>query len=165
MLSLYEESFPECERRNNTQLSNIANCDKRFYIIAAIVGNNFAGFLSFWDFNDFIYVEHLAVCKNMRMKGIGSNLIKHLMSLYPKLNVVLEVEPDTDDTSHKRIKFYQKLGFHLFSTYPYLQPPYSPELQPVKLHIMASQPVSTTELDSFTKTITNEVYYNYYNPI
>ena len=170
---LYTNSFPPDERRPIEQLRHIALNQSRFSIVGIFVeqpplqpGNRFAGFISFWRFDDFIYVEHLATEPHLRGGGLGRELIEHLKALAANLPVILEVEPPVNDIASRRIAFYKRLGFTLHEDFPYIQPAYSPATQPIALNLMShnlSPAAPTFEvLRSYAHTIALQVYHNYY---
>lgn len=162
LLSLYELAFPECERRPNDRLCHIANTEKRFTICAAIAENAFAGFISFWTIDDFIYIEHLAVLPSVRGLGIGRNLLAHVAEIAGERTIIFEVEPDADEISHKRIKFYQGLGYILHPEFHYIQPAYAPGREPIELWLMTSKPVDHTALNSMAEALKKNVYLAYF---
>ena len=70
------------------------------------------GFLNFWELSDFVYLEHFAVDKNLRGKGLGSELIRKLSEICAGKTIVLEAEPpELNEFSSRRIEFYRRLGF------------------------------------------------------
>ncbi|MDE6278234.1 MAG: GNAT family N-acetyltransferase [Muribaculaceae bacterium] len=128
-ISIYEAAFPPEERRPS---GNPVPDDEafRFYNIATRDVAQ-AGLLTLWSFGTFRYIEHLAVDSNLRGNGIGAAALAEVEN-----PVVLEVEPpETSAMAARRVEFYKRQGFRLLEV-PYVQPPYSPGLPPVRLCLM-----------------------------
>ena len=71
---------------------------------------------------------------------------------------MLEVEPPTEHISIRRIRFYERNGF-VISSLPYLQPPYTPQLQPLELKLMSTDATFLSEnFDHIVSTLYNYVY-------
>lgn len=69
---LYVGSFPPVERRAFANVKVLLEKDNvPFHIIAATEGDELVGFLSYWDFGTFRYIEHFAVDVKKRGNGIG----------------------------------------------------------------------------------------------
>ena len=139
ILHLYLEAFPRDERREWNTINDIIEFFKlhsdRFNIIIVISDNQFAGFLFYWDFGTHIYVEHLAIVKQMRSRSLGSQLIRYAMTEI-RPDILLEVEHPDSPQAIRRIEFYNRLGFSLHKDIPYIQPPYSPSQSPTPLILM-----------------------------
>lgn len=142
-LRIYEDSFPIDERRcydGVTGFLEFYESRVQFNILVAEEHGEVVGFLSYWRFPDYCYVEHLAVESRMRGSGIGRELMQYLITTVSE-RVLLEVEPPLDEMSRRRIAFYERLGFGLHSDYYYLQPPYGPGQSPVELKLMTTPTV------------------------
>ena len=113
--------------------------------------------MAVWEFDDFVYVEHLAVDSKLRGKGVGSELIKNYLNKCDK-RVFLEVEPPNCDISKKRVLFYEKLGFS-FNDFYYLQQPLNHGDSPFRLNIMSyPESIDEKEFDTYKKDIYKDVY-------
>jgi len=121
----YTQSFPEAERRDFSLVRGLIDENPSFITYTLLKENKYVGFITAWQFDDFIYVEHFAIDETARNGGIGAIAMKQFLSLH-KSPVVLEVEAPTDELSKRRICFYQRLGFQL-DYHPYQQPPYRKE--------------------------------------
>lgn len=141
---LLEESFiPDSRREYNQDLLSKEN----FNLRAAIYKDEFVGFRTQWEFENFIYNEHAAVKAAYRGQGMGSIIYKKTFDLYPGMLFVSEVErPDTEIAS-RRIEYNRRLGCHL-NLYDYIQPPYSEGKSFVPMYI-----------NSFPRPVTEEEYY------
>ncbi|MGM9802901.1 MAG: GNAT family N-acetyltransferase [Muribaculaceae bacterium] len=162
IISLYTDAFPPNERRNCQSLQRILTEQKQFHITAINLNNEFAGFISYWQFNGFCYVEHLATLPHLRGNGLGLQLMNHLKGLNLEPVIVLEVEPPIDSLTSRRIAFYERQGFVLHSDFDYVQPPYSPQQDPVQLMLMTYPANIQCDLQQMAQTIKQEVYYAHY---
>lgn len=111
-----------------------ANADA-FRALAAMRGPQLIGFITFWEFPDYTYVEHFAVDAAERGKGIGSAMLKHLTALCGE-KILLEVELPTTAEAQRRILFYKRHGFTERPEVEYMQPPYAPGLEPVPMLLL-----------------------------
>ncbi|MFY4774348.1 GNAT family N-acetyltransferase [Metabacillus sp. RGM 3146] len=68
--------------------------------------------LMYAELEDFIFVDYLFVSKASRGQGLGGKLLSSLKE--KKKPIILEVEPvdENDEDTAKRLKFYQRQGFH-----------------------------------------------------
>ena len=118
---LLTASFPADEYRPlEEQRRNVESIDM-FHMNILFAGEESAGLLSYWQFEEFVYVEHFAVLPTLRGKGYGCEAISGLIK--EKGRIVLEVELPTDDLSRRRITFYTRCGLTL-SPEEYIQPAY-----------------------------------------
>lgn len=143
--ALYHESFPIEEQRPwPSTMDLISDPDSPFRLIAlTLPDESFAGFVTIWEINGFRYIEHFAVDPSMRGNGIGAEILESLKHDDPK-PLLLEVEPpETNEMASRRIGFYKRCGFILHDDIPYMQPPYSPGLPPVRLMLMSTTPIPT----------------------
>lgn len=141
---VYKQSFPLHEQRNEEQQKRAFE-DKRYHLIAKIVvTDNFklGSFISYWDFDDYVYIEHLAVNPDLRGKNIGSESLKLFAHLINK-PVLLEIDPLVDDISRNRLHFYERLGYQM-NIYEHFHPPYAPQFPPHEL-IVLSYPDKITQ--------------------
>lgn len=162
LLSLYELAFPEAERRPIAKYRHIAAAEPRFHICVATLDGAFAGFITYWAILDFVYIEHLAVMPDIRGLGIGRNLLALVAERAGGKPIIFEVEPDADEISHKRIVFYQRLGYILHPNFPYIQPAYAPGRDPIELQLMTSTPTTHQRLHQMAEAIKENVYLAYF---
>ena len=151
-----EKSFPSDEFRPYDEQKALFS-DKRYKVFGNTEGGKLSTFITTWDFEDFVFIEHFATSPVFRNMGLGEKMLKHLASTLQK-RLCLEVEPPNDDIQKRRIAFYSRNGFFL-NTFPYIQPPISKGKAPVPLMIMTtSGEVSEGEFLSVKKTLYKEVY-------
>ena len=135
---IYEYSFPKDERR--TLEKQTQTFKKTEYKLFAVYEAELIGFIAIWEFEEFRFIEHIAIKKEQRNKGLGTKLMKEFLD--SKI-VVLEVERPNTEIDKRRIEFYKRLGFKL-NTYDYIQPPYEEGKNPVPLYLM-THPKEITE--------------------
>ena len=130
----YIEAFPLNERRDFELTKLLIANDPAFNLYTFTQDDVYVGFITTWQFADFLYVEHFAIDNARRSGGIGS---KALMLLIEEtaLPILLEVELPLDEMAKRRIQFYERLEFK-FHNYPYQQPPYSEGQEWVELRFM-----------------------------
>ena len=133
---LYESAFPRDERRDFEDfMSLLAAPESRFSVFAFFEDDVFAGFASCWRWEEFCYLEHFAVEERMRNGGRGARYLSELVRRM-SLPMIIEVEPPEDDLSRRRIGFYERNGFRLAEGIDYVQPPYSPDRNSMRLMLM-----------------------------
>lgn len=135
---LYLASFPPEERRPWQQIARPEDARGPRLLAVVTEQGTEAGFITYWDFDTFIYGEHFAIDPAQRSGGIGSEAIRAFAALHGK-PVVIEVEPEDapDPMAPRRIAFYRRNGFELLD-YNYMQPPYSEGLPWVPLKLMST---------------------------
>jgi len=153
---LYIDNFPDFERRDWANELELLENEPRFHVTLATCDEQPVGFITYWAFDSFSYIEHLAVDHSQRGKGYGSGLVRQVASLGRPL--LLEVEPPIDDETRRRIAFYQHLGLALQDDIRYVQPPYSPGKPHVPLCLMTSSGMSRESINAAVITLRGEVY-------
>lgn len=130
----------------------------RFHVQVMEVDGRLCGFITYWDFGDFGYVEHLAVAPEMRSEGLGSLLLADLLDVQPRL--ILELERPEDNPSDKarrrRIIFYKRHDFRVHPDVEYRQPPYAPGKSSVPMWLATSGYLQPTP--DVIATLRREVY-------
>ena len=116
-----EEAFPKEEIR--TYEGQLALLENPYYWLKRKLDDQgrLIAFMAVWEFEDFCFVEHLAVSRQARGNGIGGQMMQEYIrqSVHP---LILEVEPPETDICKRRIAFYQRMGFQL-NDFEYQQPP------------------------------------------
>lgn len=158
--NLYLDSFPESERRETNTMFDLHSCkDNAFVIQIVIKDDRYVGFLTYWDFEDYVYAEHFAISPEFRNGGFGGKVMELFMKLITH-PIVLEVELPNTILSERRIGFYQRLGFKLWEDIPYQQPPYSKDGNPVPMKLMT---YGAIDLDKDLQKVRDEIYREVYN--
>lgn len=160
-LKLYNESFPENERRLYKSAEHVADFVKekggKFHAFAIDDGDGlFLGFLSYWVFEGYVYVEHFAVDPEHRGKNIGRKMLDHLFRTVGE-DVLIEVEKPETPEAERRIKFYERCGFKMREDINYVQPPYSAEQSGMEMMLMTHGNVKLRDTRDLREMLT-EVY-------
>lgn len=150
-------SFPSDERRDMADYERIARDNAKFSLLAAMNCNNFAGFISSWDFDRFSYVEHFAIESTLRGQGLGGQLLSHFVATVGK-PVILEVEPPESEMARRRIAFYRRHGFKLWSEIDYVQPPYSPSQHAQPMRLMTCGFTAAAQVSAAAREMKRVVY-------
>ena len=160
-LQLYNSAFPEDERRLYRDASHVAEFVRekggKFNAFAcADDTDDFIGFLSYWTFKGYTYVEHFAVKPEKRGNNIGTEMLRHLFETVSE-DVLIEVEfPNTSEAA-RRIRFYERNGFRAREEIQYTQPPYSAGQKGMPLLLMTHGNVILHDMDSIAEML-KEVY-------
>jgi GNAT superfamily N-acetyltransferase len=153
---LYNSSFPAEERRDFFELKQLISEDELFINQILTDKNTVAGLCIFWTFDEFIFVEHLAVNHELRGFGIGGGTISVLKEQSKIL--ILETELPVGEISKRRIKFYERNGFKLLQC-QYFQPSYGKNKPEVELKIMCTKAdIGNEKLDEYILQIRKKVY-------
>ena len=151
------EALPADERRTDADQRKIVAGEPRFQCLAVLSDCSFAGFLNLWNFDDFIYIEHLATLPALRNRGIGTAALRLLFTQINK-PCVLEADPPVTEIAARRIAFYALLGFELWNR-DYIQPAYSKGKRPLHLRLMVRGPLTEIrDCGRTVKTLYKEVY-------
>ncbi|CAL1516501.1 GNAT family N-acetyltransferase [Chitinophaga sp. MM2321] len=153
---LYEDAFPYEERRDWENLLALIASGK-LSLLHISRDHAFAGFLCYWTLPDFTFIEYFAIHPDARGGGIGSQIMQQLGTKFG--NIVLEVEPPLTEQAIRRIAFYERLGYQVFSQ-AYQQPPYHDNYPPLELRLM--QKGFTSDEASFLR-IKDQLYKHVYN--
>ncbi len=132
--ALYQRSFPLSERRKIDLQQEIFN-ESRFYFNVFHNGEQLIGLLNWWVFEDYLFVDHFCTDEKCRGKGLGAQMMKQLQ-YSTKKPLLLEVEVPDSPMKIRRVRFYQRLGFHL-NKYTYQQPPFHAQGECVDLQVMS----------------------------
>jgi ribosomal protein S18 acetylase RimI-like enzyme len=157
--NLYLTAFPPNERREFDELKKQI-CYDECNVNLILVGEKVAGFIIFWNFNDFVFLEHFAIEPGLRGLGIGEKTLAEIKALFQK-TVILETELPNDEMSIRRIRFYERNGFHKLNR-TYFQPSYGGNKPEVELKLMSTNVDLPTEtLDKYILQIREKVYRNF----
>lgn len=127
---IFESSFPVSERRTYGSLERLIETEERFHCEVVsfdsrtdVPDDRFScdAIICYWTFEEFLYVEYLAIDDRLRGGGHGTAIMR-LLTVHAR-TVVLEVEPPADSLTRRRVGFYERLGFVLCPD-SYVQPSY-----------------------------------------
>ena len=122
LMELYQEAFPEEERRDLAQLGAMLQAEQRMSFNAVECDGSLAGLFVYWDFGTFYYLEHLAVYPDMRNKKIGQQVLDWIKGNLQGLRL-LEVERAETEMAIRRVHYYERNGYRVLDD-AYMQPPY-----------------------------------------
>lgn len=128
-------AFPKEERRELELQKEYTDCNPLFHNNVIYHDGKPVGFITYWDFNDFYYIEHFAISPDCRNGGYGQKVLNRTDEILGK-PIVLEVEMPTTEMSIRRIGFYNRLGYKLWEK-DYMQPPYRTGDGYLPMYIMA----------------------------
>lgn len=123
---------------------------------SSLSSSSILGILTTWTFDGFTYIEHFALSPKVRGLGHGTEALQQLIAQTTQ-PLILEAEPPTDAITRRRIGFYERSGFTLYD-YPYQQPAYTTDSQPVPLCLMGHRLPSSLSLNHIARTLHREVY-------
>ena len=156
IFKIMQGSFPADEYRYREEQLALFD-DSAYTVYLKKEGEQIVAFLAVWEFDDFIFLEHFAVDKSYRARGLGSQMLKEVAKQYLK-PICLEVELPTTDISKRRVKFYERNGY-FFNDYTYYQPPISKGKNAIALRIMSNKsPLSRVEFETVKSTLYTKVY-------
>lgn len=154
-IALYLHSFPPDERREVDELIRIQGAEA--YSLYQITSYDlFLGFIEIWHFDEFTFLEHIAILNEEQQKGYGSDVLRMLL-LKSEKPILLEVEPATDIVSSKRISFYLKLGFIKLDI-DYSQPPYYAGKHSVPMLLLSNMRLPEKVILEYISKIRDSVY-------
>ena len=133
VFSIMKKSFPQEEMRNYEGQKALLERDD-YFIKTYMHEDEVAGFCANYKFDNFIYIEHLAVHPEVRGQKIGTKVLHELRELQKTL--ILEIDPPVDNISIKRLHFYENVGFKL-NDYPHVHPAYRLEYKGHELKVLS----------------------------
>ena len=156
VFSIMEESFPKDEYRSRENQKALLSVPE-YHLYCKRIDDKIAGLLAFWDLGEVIFIEHFAVKKELRNKGLGKEMLGELLT-EKKAIFCLEVELPQNETARRRIAFYERMGFH-FHNFPYVQPSMDQGREPIPLRIMTNSPfLSKDEFEKLRDLLYKKIY-------
>lgn len=155
MRDLFESAFPEEER---PPFDDLAHRDgSLFHFLVVLNEEEPVGLLTYWDFEDFVYVEHFAIVKDLRDQGFGKAAFLNFLSQQHK-QVLFEVELPHDEESEHRIEFYSSMGL-CQNPQEYMQPSYrNPQHLAVPMLIMSKYELDDDAFEEMRNILYTKVY-------
>ncbi|WP_020614858.1 GNAT family N-acetyltransferase [Paenibacillus daejeonensis] len=154
---MMELSFPKTEFRGYAAQRSLLSRSRYRMLVERNEQQEVIGFLAGWEFDQFRYVEHIAVSPTLRGGGVGKRLMQRFMA-ESELPVILEVECPEGEEQRRRIGFYERLGFKL-EDYAYVQPSLRAGEPAVPLRIMSyPQALTPSVFNEMKRTLYAEVY-------
>jgi ribosomal protein S18 acetylase RimI-like enzyme len=156
IFNIMQDSFPSDEYRFKEEQKALFDIEN-YAVYIEKVDDKIVSFLAIWEFSGFIFLEHFAVEKTYRSKGLGSKMLTELANIYQK-TICLEVELPINEQAIKRIEFYKKNGY-FYNEYEYYQPPISKGKNPVPLRIVSHEkPLDKLEFNAVKDALYKLVY-------
>ena len=153
---LFESAFPDEERPPFGELKNRDTNKFHFMVATNDDGDEPIGILTYWTFDDLIYIEHFAIDEDLRNQGLGKAVFLNFLSQQQE-QVVLEIElPNTEEADH-RLEFYASMGFFQ-NPQPYEQPSYHNDGRTVPMILMSKYELDDDEFCEIRDLLYHEVY-------
>ena len=148
-------AFPYEERRDYSDQKECLE-NKYFKFFEIYDGDVAVGFTALWVFENFVFIEHIAIDEDKRGSGYGSKAIELIKEKYNK-PLILEAEAPVTEQQIKRIKFYNRLGFNV-NSFNYTQPSYHGGEGVPLLILSYPNKLTDEEFDEFLRETRREVY-------
>jgi hypothetical protein len=154
---LLVDSFPKNEYRDLCDFRDYSDSNSLFHNNIILEKDQMLGFITYWSFPKFTYIEHFAIKESMQGKSYGTSFLSLLKKIVGA-PIALEVELPLNTQASRRIKFYTRQGFKLWNNY-YEQPPYrsSDDSCPMSLMVYGNLQ-SAIDFNDVRDTIYKEVY-------
>lgn len=156
---LFESAFPEEERPPFGEIKKRNKEQFHFQVATLEEDDEPIGILTYWTFEDFIYVEHFAIDEEMRNRGLGRLVFLTFLSQQNQ-QVVFEVEMPTTELAARRIDFYKRMGL-IRNTQEYWQPSYNKKEHKLamQLIIMSKYELDDDEFLEIQQVLYKNVYH------
>lgn len=153
---LFESAFPDEERPPFGELKH-RDKNKYHFMVATTDGDDDpVGILTYWTFEEFVYIEHFAIDEGLRNQGLGKAVFLNFLSQQTQ-QVVFEVEVPHDEISEHRLEFYASMG--LFQNpQEYVQPSYHGDEVTVPMIVMTKYELDDDEFAEIRGVLYREVY-------
>ncbi|MCR4828166.1 MAG: GNAT family N-acetyltransferase [Bacteroidales bacterium] len=151
---LFESAFPKAER---PPFGDLEKRNDQFHFLVATLDDEPLGILTYWTFDEFTYIEHFAIAKEYRNRGLGKATILTFMAQHPD-QVVLETEEPSTEMADHRLEFYTDLGFTR-NPQDYWQPSYHGKGLALPMIVMSKYELDDGEFDEMRSILYREVYH------
>lgn len=154
---LFTTAFPKEERRELTLQRDYTDNNPLFFNNIISDDDTPIGFITYWKFEDYYYIEHFAIHSSQRNGGYGKKVLEHI---HKTLNspIVLEVELPNDELSARRIGFYERVNYKLWKN-EYSQPPYRKGDNYLPMYLMVYGDLnSEKDFERIKQNLYKEVY-------
>ena len=153
IFEIMDYSFPNTEMRNKKNQKNLFK-NIKYHVV---MDEEKKGFIAYWDFKQFIFLEHFAVSTEARGEGHGEKMLEVFVESLT-LPSILEVEPPEDEITKRRISFYERMGFRL-NDFSYIQPCLRVDEPSIPLKIMSyKKTIDESKFKEYKAKIYKEVY-------
>lgn len=152
--ALYARAFPWHEQRES-EAKRQALSHPRYALEAWFDEGVFVGISGCWQFAGYGYIEHLAIDDTLRSRGYGKQLLAQILTRAPL--TILEIDPLTTAIAHKRLRFYQSMGFHA-NPWAHHHPSYHQGIADHELLVLSyPQPIDERQYQQFARDLGHEV--------
>ena len=155
---LFESAFPDEERPPFGEIKK-RNNDQFHFLVATLAEDEPVGILTYWTFEDIVYIEHFAIAEELRNQGLGKAVFLNFLSQQTQ-QIILEVElPNTEEADH-RVEFYASMGL-IQNTQEYWQPSYKKGENKLALPmiIMSKYELDDDEFEEIKSVLYQNVYH------
>ncbi len=114
--ALYEEAFPECERKPFDLM--VAAIGRGLDMCAIEDGGDFVGLAIVLTHGDVALLDYFAIVPHRRGCGIGETALDLLREKYSGRALLIEIEDPDDECDNpeircRRLAFYRRCGMHI----------------------------------------------------
>ena len=167
-INIYLNSIPAAERQEIDIVKERVATKKEHLLIGRLNGEVVCMALV-WPLqnSDFILLDYMAVKETYRNQGIGTSLLKSILSKYctNNRNIILEVEDPKEadkENRSKRVAFYRTNGAKELENVPYLLPPLQ-GIEPTKMILMLFSNNENTIIEGIVvKKLITQIYAELY---
>ncbi|NDO82991.1 GNAT family N-acetyltransferase [Citrobacter sp. NCU1] len=152
--ALYSTAFPWHEQREmHAKQQAIAN--PHYALEGWFEEAQFIGLSGCWTFDDYVYVEHLAIDGALRSQGYGKILLGQILARSPM--TILEIDPLTTEIAEKRLRFYESMGFFA-NPWPHTHPAYHQGMAGHELIVLSyPEPITASHYARFNADLCHRV--------
>lgn len=145
--ALFTQAFEHKERAFDLQEAHREGSQT----LAVVQDGVLLAFANYREYEDFVYIEHIATLERLRGQSISAPLFGHFMKGYPYVLCELSVNSE-------RISFYERIGFTL-NPYDYVVPPYGGNTKAEK-YLLYTYPrtLDMETFERFKKIIFDDAY-------
>jgi len=140
--AIYDISFPIYEQRTVEQ-QEYAFSFSCYHLDTYVNDGKLIGFIAYWEFDSYLYIEHFAIHPDERGKGTGKSILEHLIQTHSKY-ILLEIDPVQDEISARRLRFYSSIGF-LENPHQHVHPAYREGFEGHRLTVLTTERVITPD--------------------
>ena len=148
--ALYARAFPWHEQRES-EAKRQALSHPRYALEAWFDEGVFVGLSGCWQFAGYGYIEHLAIDDTLRSRGYGKQLLAQILTRVPL--TILEIDPLTSEVAHKRLRFYETMGF-CANPWAHRHPTYHQGIADHELIVLSyPQPINEAQYQRFVQDL------------
>ena len=157
---LLVSTFPTNEYRPLSELRSNTDHQEKFHLGVLLDDGATIGFIAYWDFDKFRYIEYFAIDSTFRSRGYGTQALQLLHEQTTK-PIVLEFElPDTPEAIRRK-EFYERNHFVAWPN-EYFQPPFRKEDICLPVMICCYGELNPDKDFNQVKRTLHEEVYNFY---